>query len=56
MRAHVRIWLTALALVLTLGGCVPCVPGVRVDSPHTAACLAATDGQCAAIHGATASR
>lgn len=47
MRSHVRAWITTLALGLTVGGCLPCVPGVRVDAPRTAACLAAADGPCA---------
>jgi hypothetical protein len=52
MRRHARTWLTTLALALTLGGCLPCVPGVQIDPPRTAACLAAADGQCAEIQGA----
>lgn len=55
MRTRMRAWLTTLALGLTLGGCLPCVPGVRVDAPHTAACLAATDGRCSQAEEATSS-
>ncbi len=53
MRTRTRAYLTTLALGLTLGGCLPCVPGVRVDAPHTAACLAATDGRCSDAEKAT---
>ncbi len=46
MRKNWRVWLATLVVTLSLGGCLPCVPGVRVDSPRTAACAAAPDGRC----------
>lgn len=52
MRRHARAWITTLALGLGVGGCLPCVPGVRVDAPRTAACLAEADGECAEIQAA----
>jgi hypothetical protein len=51
MRRRARAWITTLALGLTVGGCLPCVPGLRVDTPRTAACLAGTDGKCPELHG-----
>jgi hypothetical protein len=47
MQRRARAWITTLALGLSVGGCLPCVPGVRVDAPRTATCLAETDGGCA---------
>jgi hypothetical protein len=47
MRRRARAWITTLALGLGVGGCLPCVPGVRVDAPRTATCLAAASGGCA---------
>jgi hypothetical protein len=52
MRRHARAWITTLTLGLTVGGCLPCVPGVRVDAPQTAACLARADRGCIDIQAA----
>lgn len=46
MRRRARAWMTTLALGLSVGGCLPCVPGVRVYAPRTATCLAEADGGC----------
>jgi hypothetical protein len=51
MAARARTWITTLALGLAVGGCLPCVPGVRVDAPRTAACLADAAG-CHELPGA----
>ncbi len=48
MRTKHHVWIATLLIGLSLGGCLPCVPGVRVDTPRTAACAASTDG---AMHG-----
>ncbi len=52
MRRHARTWITTLALGLTVGGCLPCVPGVRVDAPRTSACLTRADAGCTEVNRA----
>lgn len=54
MRRPLRVWITTLALGLTVGGCLPCVPGVRVDQPRTAGCLADQSGACGESRGTAA--
>jgi hypothetical protein len=48
MRKQHRVWIATLVVGLSLGGCLPCVPGVRVDAPRTTACAAQAE-QCTAI-------